>query len=382
MAGAFAAAGVVVAALAWALAFAFAVACASVVACVLATETVRAAEFAPAGEPGLANPARDINAARDPMTARGLIPLAGDGLERVGECEVYVGEKLYDYIDGGAPQYFEYGFHEVASQELRLRGRTYILDAYRMADPVAAFGIFSTRRPERCVRLDGFARSCYTGYQGLVADGSVLLEIQAYETSDSTEAQMSELAARSLDAGSHVAIGRADGIDSLLALLPEVGRKPESERLAMGPVSLGAALGLAAGGDFLRVVESVEKALPPVPVSPEGPRPKGSPVWLVGDYHATSAGGPRTTLLVLHHGPPPNDLLTVIRGSGLVPETAEPLARVPQAAEPLTKAPGWLVSEANGGCWMAAAWGRDLLLASSRVSADTLRGWIDQVARP
>lgn len=346
-------------------------------------------------------------AAHRASIARTLIPPAGEGLELIGECEVYAGETLYDYIDGGAPQYFEYGFHEVASQELRLRGRTYVLDVYRMADPVAAFGIYSTRRPERCASMQGFARSCYTGYQGLVSEGPVLLEIQAYETSDSTSAQMSDLAARVLRHGgpngspeerapaeeaanrsvkewADVASNRSDdasdrsdaasnrsdaAIDSLLSCLPQLDRRPGSERMARGPISLGAALGLSVGGDFLRLVEAVEKALPSSGEASPGARPRGLPIWLAGEYHATPAGEPRTTLLLLRGGPPAGELLESIRTSGVLPGNAMPL----------TQPPGWLIPAADGASWLAAASGRELLLASSRVPADTLQAWASRV---
>jgi hypothetical protein len=324
--------------------------------------------------------------ARDPRNPAGacrLIPQPGNGLEIIGECQAYAGDALYDYIDGGAPQYFEYGFIEAASQEIRLQGRTYILDVYRMKDPLAAFGIFSTRRPDGPAPIAGFPRSCYAGYQGLVARGDRFLEIQASELSDSTGSDMQELASRALGAReSEAGSGEAE-IEAVLAALPAPGRRPGSERMARGSISLGAALGLSASGGFLRAVESVERVLAGSPASAAAVAASGAPVasaaralsggptWLIAGYHAGATGSaPLTTAVLLQHGPRAESLLVAIARDGHVPPDARPL-------EPSA---GWIVSEPRGACWLAASRKDGLLLAVSSLAADSLESWFRAVA--
>jgi hypothetical protein len=68
-------------------------------------------------------------------------------------AEWYRGGALAGYINGGAELYREYGFAELAVQEVRGEGGGVTAEIFRMADPVAAFGVFSAHRPA-CVPVD------------------------------------------------------------------------------------------------------------------------------------------------------------------------------------------------------------------------------------
>jgi len=58
--------------------------------------------------------------------------------------QVYKGEDLFTYIDGGAEIYHEYGFRQVLAQDFVDKNQKGVtLEIYEMADPTAAFGIFS-----------------------------------------------------------------------------------------------------------------------------------------------------------------------------------------------------------------------------------------------
>ena len=61
-----------------------------------------------------------------------------------GEPEIYKGDDLFLYINGGADIYQEYGFKEVSSVEYEKEGTGRIsVEIYCMNDPISAFGIFS-----------------------------------------------------------------------------------------------------------------------------------------------------------------------------------------------------------------------------------------------
>jgi len=63
--------------------------------------------------------------------------------------EVYDGQALYDFIDGGAEIFFEYGFKAAASQGYDKGESSLQVELYEMTDDAAAFGIFSMNRSSR-----------------------------------------------------------------------------------------------------------------------------------------------------------------------------------------------------------------------------------------
>jgi hypothetical protein len=59
---------------------------------------------------------------------------------------IYTGEDLYQFIDGGADLFFEYGFRRVIAAEYsHPEGASIDLQVFEMNDPCAAFGIHSLR---------------------------------------------------------------------------------------------------------------------------------------------------------------------------------------------------------------------------------------------
>jgi hypothetical protein len=69
-----------------------------------------------------------------------------------GEAEVYVGDELFIYINGGAEIYHEYGFEQVAVQRYRRGDDTVSAEIYTMeAD---AFGIYSFARSSNGQAVD------------------------------------------------------------------------------------------------------------------------------------------------------------------------------------------------------------------------------------
>jgi len=74
------------------------------------------------------------------------IPADSDlrGWERDGETQIFKGEDLYLYIDGGADIYLEYGFAAVAVQDYKgSAGKSLSLEVFQMKDAAAAFGMYT-----------------------------------------------------------------------------------------------------------------------------------------------------------------------------------------------------------------------------------------------
>ncbi len=342
---------------------------------------------------GTVVPAGNVSHTSRTIPAEQVIPRASDDLQWEGEVAIYKGDHLFEYINGGAPQYLEYGFIEVASQELIWNGHTYIFDVYRMSTSLNAFGIFSVRRPAVAPLIGRFLYSSLTTYQGLIAHGPYLIEIAAYESTEETPAEMAELA--------DLAAARLDPSLAIYLLttkppftcLPLAGRHPGTEKLARGPVGLRAALGSAVGGVFFGATEAVQVALAKAeilrreqaeqtkPASPAGRTSKESgpaPTWVVCGYHPRAdAEGilrPETILALLVR---PKDPVPLMRSVGAAIATG---SRV----DAMEADRGWIWTEAAPGQSHGAALqrGADLIFISSKLPEEDFRAWVADLVSP
>lgn len=79
---------------------------------------------------------------------------------------VFTAENLWDYIDGAADKYLEYGFADLHVAEYK-KGRSVIkCEIYRLSDHTMAFGIYSSERSPSFRFLN-------LGAQGYITDGAV-----------------------------------------------------------------------------------------------------------------------------------------------------------------------------------------------------------------
>lgn len=77
-----------------------------------------------------------------------LLPKNNDikGWMRTGEPRLFENSKLWEYIDGGADAYIDYGFQRVATVELKNGKSTIVVDVYDMKTLEGAFGIYARER--------------------------------------------------------------------------------------------------------------------------------------------------------------------------------------------------------------------------------------------
>lgn len=71
------------------------------------------------------------------------------GMEREGEIAVYPAERLWDYIDGAADIYLDYGVEETAAVSFKRPASELpevVIDLHQMADTKGSFGIFANDR--------------------------------------------------------------------------------------------------------------------------------------------------------------------------------------------------------------------------------------------
>ncbi len=74
------------------------------------------------------------------------LPAAGamKGWKPAGSPLTFVGEGLYDLIDGGAVIYYEYGFRQTVVQRYEgINGQSIEIQIYEMKDPAGAYGIYT-----------------------------------------------------------------------------------------------------------------------------------------------------------------------------------------------------------------------------------------------
>jgi hypothetical protein len=161
-------------------------------------------------------------------------PETVDGAEGVGPVEEYREEALYDFLDGGAELYFDYGIEAVAAAEYRMAGDAIIeVAVYDMGGSPGAFGIYSSIRYAGGTFVD-------VGNEGMLTTGSLdfwkggyYCRLLSFGARGSAEDNMVKL-------GRSVAsrIGEAGTVPDIVGLLPALHRVPRSEKYFTGEISL------------------------------------------------------------------------------------------------------------------------------------------------
>ena len=76
---------------------------------------------------------------------KGLLPSSADvpGITKGGRPRIYTGTKLFDYMDGGAELYYEYGFVQACVQRYQTPPGEVTVEIYQMDLPANAYGIYT-----------------------------------------------------------------------------------------------------------------------------------------------------------------------------------------------------------------------------------------------
>lgn len=77
-----------------------------------------------------------------------LFPKSGEmsGWKYKGDVRVFANNKLWEYIDGGADVYLDYGFIQVATIEFVNDKRSFVADIYEFKSTEGAFGMYARER--------------------------------------------------------------------------------------------------------------------------------------------------------------------------------------------------------------------------------------------
>ena len=167
-----------------------------------------------------------------------LFPRQGlpSGWRTESEPQLYSGNQLYEYINGGADLYLEYGFDQAATLEYKgPDDAVIIVDIYRMASPRAAYGIFSVNSGMKYTPvLDVGTIGALTPYQFTFCKGEYFVAVQALGEGGET--------GWSLDYFTRLVDSRISGADTafpaLVSELPSESLLPQSVTLVHGVLGL------------------------------------------------------------------------------------------------------------------------------------------------
>jgi len=177
------------------------------------------------------------------------IPLPGDdffpGWKKAGPGRIFLQTDLFNYIDGGADLFLEFGFERLAVQRYARGPAELVLEVYQMQNPEAALGVFIMKNG----RAESAAQPPELGhgdrYQRLLLRGNCFISIN---NPGGTEALLPVMDA--LAAGVLASIPKQASKD-LFAVLPREKRLAGTERFFRGPVGLQSIYTFGEGDIFL-----------------------------------------------------------------------------------------------------------------------------------
>jgi len=163
----------------------------------------------------------------------------------LGDKIVFEGGGLFDFIDGGAEIFLEFGFKRVLVQRYVKAGDELTLEAYEMADADAALGIYLMKCGVEAPVAGIPARNTGDPAQLTILKGRYFLHVNSFGPGADLLPEMVGLAGRALDAIPDERPGRD------LDRLPAEGQVPGSARLIRGPYALQSIVTLGEGDILL-----------------------------------------------------------------------------------------------------------------------------------
>lgn len=172
----------------------------------------------------------------DRRDLRSLLPAPAEfkGWLAESSAQVFEGEDLFIYINGGAEIYFEYGFRRVLVQDYSDGlGRRLSLEIFEMESSEAAYGIFSFKRSASGKAIDLGDETQVADYYLNLWEDSFLVTITGMNDDTKTKEGLLELARLIADK-----IEGGQPRPALLGLYPEKGLLPQTIKFFRGHLGL------------------------------------------------------------------------------------------------------------------------------------------------
>jgi hypothetical protein len=145
---------------------------------------------------------------------------------REGDTRKFVGDSLFDYIDGGAEMYLKYGFVDVSVGVYRNGEAAVTVGVYRFTDSDRAFGMYATLRPDMPDTVALGAEGFIFGSNLIFVKGRHLVNVYGCDESDDLVA-----AVRSVASGMAGRVPGTSDKPQTFGLFPSEGRLPFTEKL-------------------------------------------------------------------------------------------------------------------------------------------------------
>jgi hypothetical protein len=147
-----------------------------------------------------------------------------EGWTQDGEVRAYTAETLWEYIDGAAELFVEYGVRTCTTADLAAEGTSVTVDLYEMPSPLEAVGVFKRESTGGDVQLTGATvASVSLPYQALLVKGSTYAKVNVFE------GELTESVGRQLLQGLAAALPGEAVMPSEFSLLPDAGKVAGSE---------------------------------------------------------------------------------------------------------------------------------------------------------
>jgi len=115
--------------------------------------------------------------------------LKREGVEITRDVGIYKGMELYDYINGGADIYFEYGFKHAKEIHAKYKESEFEISIYDMGDNAGAFGILTYSQYDGMKALRGVINGRMSSSKAIfcVSRYFVMIQSQSFENEVSDE---------------------------------------------------------------------------------------------------------------------------------------------------------------------------------------------------
>jgi hypothetical protein len=147
-----------------------------------------------------------------------------EGWTQAGEVRIYTADNLWEYINGAAMLFVDYGVRTCMTADMSAAGTAVTVDLYEMGSPLRAVGVFKRESAGRGEDLTGATVADVSPpYQALMVKGSTYVKVNAYQ------GELSEPAGRQFLQGLAASLPGETVMPPEFSLLPEAGKLPGSD---------------------------------------------------------------------------------------------------------------------------------------------------------
>ena len=162
---------------------------------------------------------------------RALLPAASsmEGWQVAEGPRDYDSETLFEYLNGGAPLYLDFGFRSMVHARYQLGDdslSSVIVDVYDMGSDLGAFGLYRSARPPDAEARGWGAEGFRSGTVATAWKGDVFIQAQADNDLPKLIEIMEDLVGQVANS-----VSGSTSLPQIVHLLPSDGRVPMSERL-------------------------------------------------------------------------------------------------------------------------------------------------------